>query len=485
MSNNDLHSIDGISDANKKATETNTQDNKNVSIAIKLAVCYALMFGFGEKSFALFAHHLNAPLSFFAALIYIPSSLGPFIQIIAANVLDRYHFRIKLVYFSVLIQACCFIPLILIAFYGESFSISQSDKSMTLALYIFLITFIIYHISGNFYTPIWQSFIGDLVSQNNRGSFLARMTKYNFIFMFISQSIVGYALYYVVRNYTNTKSALFLAFTGCFFIAFLARFTSTTLLKKLQDIPYQTSENASFSLWQFLKRAPESNFVKFVFFVAVFQGGSAIASPYFVPYWLDTLKHTSSDWTILSSGSLISSIVALLIWGRFSDMFGNKKAITYCAIAVSIMPFFWLVSDNFYYLVSLEMFSEMFWTGFNLCTLNYIFEAASPPKRARCFAYYNLLLGIGIFIGSQIGLWGIGYFKKDLFDIHFNSSFCWILIASGTVRLLACLVFITSFKELREVKPFQLNSFWVDVLQLKTIFGFALIKNKEVDKKND
>lgn len=469
--------------SNQENSNIDSNFNKNVKSVLKLASLYAIMFGVGEKYFALFAHQLNAPLSFFAALIWIPLSLGPFIQIIAANVLDRYQNRLKIIYFSILIQACSFIPIIMIAFWGESLHVSAESKGMTISLYIFILSITVYYVSGNFYTPLWQSFIGDLVSPEKRGKFIAQITKYNFIFTLVCQSLVGFAFYLVAKHLNNSNHYLYLTFTGCFLLAFIARFTSFRTIKRLNEVPYQNSENSSFSFWAFIKRAPESNFVKFVFFVAVFQGGANIASPYFVPYWIDTLKHSNADWTILSSGSLISSIFALILWSRFADNFGNKKTITYCAIIVSIMPFFWLVSGNFYYLVALEMVSEVFWTGFNLCTLSYIYEAASPPKRARCFAYYNLILGIGILVGTQFGLWGLHYFSTEVFGAQYHSSFCWILIASGIVRLLACLIFMTSFKELREVKPFDLKAFWVDVIQLRSFFGFSVLSDNNENSK--
>jgi len=243
------------------------------------------------------------------------------------------------------------------------------------------------------------------------------------------------------------------------------------------ETPYKAPEGSSFTFLQFIKRAPESNFVRFVIFSAVLNCGACIAAPYFINYWINTLHYSKSEWLVLQALSTIASIFTLLIWGRFSDIFGNKSTLIYSSFIISLVPFFWLFSNNIYYLFVLNIIGPVFWTGFNLSTVNYIYEAASQPKRARCFAYYSLINGIGILIGTNIGWFIEEYFGTQCFNYQFNSSFCWVLIISGIVRLAACLVFLRSFKELREVKPFDINSFWVDVLHIRSVFGISLIKN--------
>jgi MFS family permease len=482
MSTTSLQTGAQDSDSKKFRFDNSSTINKNVDLAIKQAICWAIMFGIGESSFSLFANHLNAPLSFYAALTWIPAFIGPLIQILSANVLDRYQYRVKLVYLPVIMQALCFAPLIWIALRHEPAGSTSNENSMTFPLYIFLFSVLIYSMSGHFSAPPWQSLVGDFVEPEKRGSFFAKMGRTNSFFSLGSLMLVSFVLYTIEKKYENNYRLISIVF-GCFFlISCIARFSSGMLIKKMVDTPYQASESTIFSFWQFIKRAPESNFVKFVIFVAVLHGGANIAGPYFLVYWRDTLHYSQSEWNILQVAGSLSTILTLLIWGRFSDLFGNKKTMKYCAILISLTPFCWLLCDNFYYLIILQMLGMVFWTGFNLSSMNYIYEAASTPKRARCFAYFALIIGTGVLIGTYIGLF-VAKIPKDIlspyFHTSFNSSFCWVLLASGIIRGVAWLIFIPTFKELRVVKPFELNSLWADVLHIRTVFGISLIKKPE------
>ncbi len=464
-------------ESNRYQIENASVIKNNVNLALKQAICWAIMFGVSENIFSLFAIHLNAPLFILSALSWIPGFLGPFIQILSTNILEVYPKRVKLIFTSVFVQAFCFLPLVIIALYPPAIKDAASPKEMNLSLYVFLISFLFITFGGHFSSPPWQSLVGDLIKKNERGIFFARMSRLNQFFSLASLILVSYVLYLVSHKYKNSVEILSFVFAGCFFIAFVARYFSGSFIRKMVETPFQAPQGSSFTFWQFIKRAPESNFVRFVIFSAVLNCGACISAPYFINYWINTLQYSKSEWLVLQALSTIASIFTLLIWGRFSDIFGNKKTLKYSSFIIALVPFFWLLSDNLYYLFVLNIIGPIFWTGFNLSTVNYIYEAASQPKRARCFAYYSLINGIGILLGTNIGWLIEVYSSTHFFSYQFNSPFCWVLIVSGLVRLSACFAFLGSFKELRDVKAFDINSFWVDVLHIRSVFGISLIKN--------
>lgn len=458
---------------------SNEAINKNTQLVYRAALCWAFMFGFGESSFSLYADYSKTPMSFFAALVWIPGFVGPCIQILAANLLDKYKTRIKMCYLPVYIQASCFVPLFIIAIWSEEINRIIDLGNISASHYIFIFSIFIYSLSGNFATPPWQSFIGDLISQQQRGKFFARISRINTFFVLLSQLLVGIVLYYVAIYFNGSVKSFAIVYGSCFLISFIARLISGKYIQNMYEIPYQTNESSVFTFIQFIKRAPESNFVKYVIFVSALNCAMNIASPYFLPFWSNTLAYSQTKWIVITSIGTLTSILTFMAWGRFSDHFGNKQTIKYCSIFLSFIHFGWLISTNFYFLVFLQIIAMIFFTGFALSTLNYIYEAASPPKRARCFAYFSLLTGIGTLIGTQIGLLILNHFPKDFMGVHFESTFYWVLIISCLARILACALFLTSFKELREVKPFKMNSFWVDVLELRSVLGIPLTTNKE------
>ena len=348
MSSSSLQTDLNEAESNRYRLENKASLNKNVSLAIKQAICWSLMFGIGDNTFSLFANHLNAPLFVYGALAWIPAFLGPFVQIFSANVLDTYQHRLKLVYRPVFIQAFSFIPLIIIALFCMNMESNNNSKEMTLPLYIFLFTILIYTLSGHFSAPPWQSLVGDFVSANERGSFFAKLSRSVSFFSLAGQMLVGLVLFMVAKYLNNSLHILALVFAGCFVIAFLARLSSAMLIKRMVETPYQAPASSVFTFWQFIKRAKESNFVQFVIFAAILHGGANIAGPYFLPYWTDTLHLSQSDWIALQACGGFSTILTLMIWGRFSDLFGNKQTMKYCAILISLTPFCWIFVHNFW-----------------------------------------------------------------------------------------------------------------------------------------
>src|SRR5436190_2095388 len=105
----------------------------------------------------------------------------------------------------------------------------------------------------------------------------------------------------------------------------------------------------------------------------------------------------------MDSCQTLAAVLSFIFWGRFSTRFGNKKTLAYTSISISTIPLLWLCSDNFVFLTAVQMLAGAIWSGFGLAVTNYIMEAVTPAKRARCFAYCSIFSGVGMFGGSMAG----------------------------------------------------------------------------------
>ena len=85
-------------------------DEASLRAGIRQAWGWAVMFGAGEASFALFATEIRMPTFFFGLLAGIPLLLGPLVQVVAANTLDRCGHRKRLVLTGAFFQLLCFLP---------------------------------------------------------------------------------------------------------------------------------------------------------------------------------------------------------------------------------------------------------------------------------------------------------------------------------------------------------------------------------------
>jgi hypothetical protein len=95
------------------------------------------------------------------------------------------------------------------------------------------------------------------------------------------------------------------------------------------------------------------------------------------------------------------------------------------------------------------------WSGFNMCAANFIFDAVTPAKRARCTAYFNVVVGTGILLGGLMGATLVRVAAADyrLFglEIHLAFAFHTLLIVSFLLRTLTLAVFLGRFREVRDV----------------------------------
>jgi MFS family permease len=76
---------------------------------------------------------------------------------------------------------------------------------------------------------------------------------------------------------------------------------------------------------------------------------------------------------------------------------------------ISLIPAAWLISDNFYYLFMIQIPCGLVWSGFNLCTTNFIYDSAISEKRVRCISYFNTMTTFSACIGTFLGGWTAYY----------------------------------------------------------------------------
>jgi MFS family permease len=274
----------------------------------------------------------------------------------------------------------------------------------------------------------------------------------------ISLLIGGFVLDY----FKQTK--VFIGFAIIFGFCFIARAISAYLLSKHHEPEFKLEKGYYFSLRQFIKKIPESNFGKFVLFVCLVQMATAIASPFFAVYMLKNLNFSYTTYILVVISSSLSSLLFMPVWGKFADKYGNLRIIQICGFFTPFVPLVWLASplvSNFnpnlliYYLLFMEFLSGAVWAGFNLTTVNFIYDAVTRQRVALCIAYFNFLVGIGVFVGAGLG----GLIASMDFVIFGVSSILFVFLLSFIARMGVYLLMISKIKEVREVEKFDKKGF--------------------------
>ncbi|HEY3325160.1 MAG TPA: MFS transporter [Planctomycetota bacterium] len=475
-----------LSDSVRKA------DEPSMKAGIRQAWGSALMFGLGECSFGLFAAQLTMPARWFGYLGGVPQLIGPLAQALSANLLDRFGCRKRLVLIPVIVQMLAMVPLALVAVYClvNGIPTPAAEKSLfareNLLYLCFLASAFLYYVAGHFTNPPWTSLISEVVPSTLRQRYFARSSHNVSFLTLVSQSAVGGALYIAglqAQEGSRMRMAMWI-FALAFALSVAARGYAWVQIRRVQDPLYTATAETQFTFWQFIRRVRESNFVHFVLFTATIGFGANLSGPYFLPYWTYDLKYQTWQWQILSVAGTLSTIITMMFWGRFSERFGNKKTLQYTSIWIGISPLFWLFSCDFYYLVFINMLTGASWAGFGLSAWNYILDAVSAPKRARCMAYFNIINGFAGFTGAMIATWLEPILPARAIGACATTRFYWLLVLSAGFRMLA-LVLLPTFKELRSVKEFSLRHWIFQITSVRTPLGFVLDYFTNDDDENE
>ncbi len=385
-----------------------------------------------------FAIFLNASDSLIAMFSSIPGLIGPISQWKSSGLIQKYP-RKKIVLTSVLVEILTWIPFILICLLYY-----QGILTSFLPV-LLLIFFTLYVISANAGVPAWFSWVGDIVDEEYRGRWFA---KRSFIFgIVILITAVSSAL---ILDFSKKIGFTVFGFLILFAIAIVSRIISRSCLNLQYEPQIKIEKKYYFSFFQFIKKAPFNNFGRFAIYRALLNGATAIASPFFAIYMLKNLHFSYLTFIIVTIAATFFSILIIKSWGRFSDKYGNYEIFKITILLIALTPILWTFSPEPLYLILVaQLVSGIGWAGFNLSASNYVFDCVTPQKRGLAFSYYEMLNGVGIFIGAGIGALLIENIKTPI-----NPIFA-IFIISGILRLIVGVIMLPRIREVKNKEKFN------------------------------
>ncbi len=427
---------------------------KAKKISIKDGSAYSIMDGSGLKYITPYALSFGASNKFIGLLTMLPSVIGNFLRLVF-NKMYEIKPRKKIVVLWSTIQAIFWFPLLLAGLLYFFFNLSLFYSLILLA---FSYSGII--IAGTLVSPAWNSWMQDIVKEE-RGKYFSKRLRITGFVALVSMLLGGFILDYF------KKREMFFGFLILFLTAAIGRFISVYFLRKQYEPEFKFDEKSYFSFYQFIKKMNFNNFGRYTLFVSLINFGVAIASPFFAVYMIKNLNFSYVQFTIITMSSILSTLLFLPFWGRFSDKYGNVFVFRFCAFFISFIPIFWLLSSFtgfkgtslVVFLFIVETFSGFVWAGFNLSTSNFIYDAVSRQKLALCFTYFSFLTSLGGLFGAILG----GTLSSSQnFSIFGLIPILSIFLVSGIIRLIPSVIIGIKLKEVRNVdKPsFYLPSFF-------------------------
>jgi len=361
-------------------------------------------------------------------LVAIPHLLGSFSQFWAVRVVDLMGSRLRFLVQASVLQALFLVPVALLSIFVFS------ARILTL---IFLIA--VFRVLGNLIATVWGRLASDYLSPEERGKYFGWRSRIAGLSGVLA-TILGGILLFIFKDLSIPAIGFLILFSA----TAVARAIAAGLMTTLQDLPHQKKPSDQFTFFMFLRRFRESNFVKYVLYVASITFATTLAAPYFSVYMLQDLKFNYLVYMFVHLGAVSASFISFPIWGKHADAVGNARILKTTSLLIPLIPVLWLFSSNLVYLFCIEIFAGFVWGGFNLCSLNFIFDSVSPGKRVRCLSYFSFINGAATFLGASLG----GYLAERLPPFK-DSRILTLFIISAALRLLSHFLLSRQFQEVR------------------------------------
>jgi MFS family permease len=420
----------------------NTSQNCQQKIEVRKTLRISIVEGsFSGISTSIFEHFIRPLALFINASVFqigilssLPQLLVSLTQLWLPDILLRFRSRRNFVSLFALSQAFMTIPIVLVHFSPKQFQIP-----------LLIVFFCLYTVIGSMTGPAWASLMSDIVPRKITGLYFGKRDRITGISSMAFILLIGFLLQRLLHNTA-------LGFVAIFTFACILRLISSGLLRTQYDVSLHVKPEHHFSFFQFLKRAKSGNFGNYVFFVSGMSFAVSFASPYFTVYMLQKIHFGYLQYIIISVSPLFFGLLFKPLWGRIGDKYGNLFVIRICSIVIPLVPAAWLISNNFYYLLMIQIPSGLAWSGFNLCSTNFIYDSAIPEKRVRCISYFNTMTNISNCAGAFLGGWA-AYYVPALW----GEGLLTIFAISALLRGITIVFFYKRVREVRRVRPFKLE----------------------------
>jgi len=416
--------------------------------SVRDGVAYSVMSGGGETYLSAFALFLKASAPQVALIATLPPLLGSLAQLLSAWLVRglRQRKRKRLILAGASLQALVWLPLLLLPLlYPKQ------------AILLLIVCTTLYQASGNFAVPLWISLMGDLVPERKRGRYFGRRTRLATMTAFLALVSGG-----IVLQVFDANGWTVFGFIALFLSAGIARVVSVYHLSRMQEPPMGTAPEPLPAGW--LGRLRESPAWRFTLYIACMQGAVAVAAPFFSVYMLRDLHFSYLQFMANTGMAVLVQFLTLNTWGRISDIFGNRLILVTTGSMIPLLPALWLISDNFWYLLTVQVVAGLNWAGFSLSGSNFLYELVSSERRSSYMAFHNVLSAMAVFAGGMLGALFTRILPQDMtlygWTWHWNSILLAVFAISVLLRVLVALVFLPGLQEVkmprRQMSPRQL-----------------------------
>jgi MFS family permease len=381
--------------------------------------------GMGENYFTAFLLILGFSDVVSGMSAIIPLFMGTFLQLFSLYPYFRAKTPRKRIQFFLLSQALTFLPFIYLGWVNSN------------SIFLFYLVLTLYWASSQSLLPSWNLLMGHTIPYQFRIKFFSLRLQISQTSVVMGLLLSGFSLFYA-KQYHLEKECFLIIFALCF----LFKLLSWNEFRFHQDfIPNPTQEKILSPRQFFLKsfKTNQGNLILYLFLFYVMVHSS---SPYYNPYMLKHLKFNYLEFMLMISVSFIGRILMSRILKKYARSKHVKKIFFFSCLGICITPLLWVGSQQYLWLIFIEILSGCYWAGFDLSLTILYFSHIKDEERSSVMTYIYFINTLGMCIGTLIGGW-------LLINWPFKgSNYLGLFILSSVVRLIV--VFFEPNFELRK-----------------------------------
>ena len=349
-------------------------------------VAYGAMVGFGETYLPAFVLAVGLGEVTAGLVASVPLLAGGLMQMVSPAAVARLGSHKRWVLLCALVQAASFVPLIWAALAGR------------IPAWGVLLVATVYWGTGLATGPAWNTWIGTVVPPDRRAPFFARRTRLSQAAVLVA-FVVGGTLLQVSDRYQATL----LAFAAIFLAAAVFRVLSFGMLAVQSEpvpMPPNMRRMSPRQTWRYLRHSDSGRLIRYL--VAV-QAAVQFSGPYFVPYMFAKLGLSYGQYVVLVAAAFLAKIVSLNAWGHYASRLGTMRLLWLGGIGITPVAALWLVSDDFVWLLLIQLVAGVVWGAYELAFFLLFFESIPEQKRTSVLTLYNLANSAAWVAGSALG----------------------------------------------------------------------------------
>ena len=381
------------------------------------ATAYGGMVGLGETYLTTFALAVGLGELMAGLVGSVPLVAGGIMQMVSPWAIRKLGSHKRWVVSCASVQAMAFLPLILAAVWGRI----TGPALLAIAT--------LYWAAGLATGPAWNTWIGTIVPPPVRARFFAIRTRSQQAAVFFGFLIGGIALQWAGR-----PDRVLMVYAGLFTLAALCRLVSAWMLSRQSEPIPVPRQMRQIPLRQVFKHLRGKSGGQLLIYLVGVQAAVQMSGPYFTPFMFRKLNFSYGQFVVLIAVAFLVKIIAFPIWGRVAHRVGARKLLWIGGWGIIPMGVSWVFSQNFAWLLFVQMAGGVTWAAYELAFFLLFFESIREEERTSLLTVYNLLNTSAWVLGSLCGA-TILFVMGGTFE-----SYLWVFGLSSLGRALALIL---------------------------------------------